>query len=81
MPSMDKTKYPAGVTPGEAAWMLGTILGGLLPVSVLMYGKQHMDGRVSLDREAMLADARQLAKRVYEIAMEDTHIEEAKVSE
>jgi len=65
-------RFPEGITSGEVAWMVGTILGGMLPISPLLYGTQHLSGTVTLNREAMLRDAQELALSVYNLAQEST---------
>jgi hypothetical protein len=61
-------KFPEGTTVGEVVWIYGMVFGGLAPVSILLYGKQKMDGSVVLDQDAMLRGVEEIAAVIYQRA-------------
>ena len=66
--------FPEGTTTGEIVWIYGTVFAGLAPVSILLYGKQKIDGSVILDQDAMLRGVEDVALAIYQRAEKQAEV-------
>lgn len=71
----DVQAFKQGTEPGEAAWLIASAVRGLSPLAPVAFGRVGLDGKLTIDFNAMIDTACVMAVEIQKRAFEMTGME------